>query len=114
MAEVVQYSKDPQDWTPSSREVKVIFRKWSDGDIVALFPEIPGDRKGWLCESYMHVGQHGAANCSGVIENTRPASPEEYEALLRELGSIGYGRLRIVKRMTPAMLKARRAALPPA
>jgi hypothetical protein len=113
MAEIVQYLTDPQDWTPASREVKVIFRKWSDGTITALFPEIPNDHQGWSCVSYEHMGQHGGANCSRVMSATREASPEEYKHLLRELGQIGYTRLRIVKRMTRQMLKARRAWQPP-
>ena len=108
MPDVVQYPEGPHEWVPASREVKVIFRKWSDGTITALFPEIPSDFSGWSCVSYEHMGQHGAANCSRVMSVTREASPEEYKALLRELGQIGYARLRIVKRMTRQMLKARR------
>ena len=44
-------------------KTKVIFRKLKDGDIIALFPELPGDMNPYhTCESYMHVGQHGAAS----------------------------------------------------
>lgn len=110
MAEFVQYPEGPREWTPSSREVKVLFRKYPEGDVVAIFPELPADNLGWSCMTYQHVGQHGGGVCSGIVENTRPATRADYEALLRELGRIGYSRLRIVKRMTPQMLKARREA----
>lgn len=114
MPEIVQYPGGPHDWTPPSREVKVIFRKWPDGEIVALFPELPYDREGWSCFSYAQIGGHGGANCSRVMRHTKAATPEEYQSILRELGWVGYTRLKIMQRMTPAMLKARRAAtLPP-
>jgi hypothetical protein len=46
-----------------------------------------------------------------MMTSTHPASEPEYRNLLRELGQVGYTRLRIVQRMTPAMLQARRAQL---
>lgn len=68
-----------------------IFRTWKDsGDVIALFPEIPADRAGRCCESYMHVGQHGAADPAGVVLATRPAGRAEYLPLLRELRGRGY------------------------
>lgn len=66
----------------------VVFRKWNNGDIVALFPELPHDRH--HCMSYEHVGQHGAADYSGVVMMTTPAKPEEYANLAAELRRIGY------------------------
>lgn len=71
-------------------KTKVIFRKFSDGDVIALFPELPGDLNPYrTCESYMHVGQHGAASVE-LVDNTTPANPEEYADLLEEIESIGY------------------------
>ena len=44
-------------------KTKVIFRKFDESDdIIAIFPEVPGTNNGWDCQSYMLVGQHGAAN----------------------------------------------------
>lgn len=40
---------------------KVIFRKFRDGSVIALFPNIPWDNNGNIA-SYMHVGQHGGAS----------------------------------------------------
>lgn len=106
MAETVQHG-GPKDWTPPSREEKVIFRKWPDGQVDALFPEIPYDDRGWSCVVYSRLGQHGGANCSIVIDRTAPAKPDEYQSLLEELGKIGYKRLRVVQRMDRRMLKKR-------
>lgn len=80
---------------------KVVFRKWKNGDIIALFPDEPWSRSDYSTTSYMHVGQHGAADYVGVIEATRPAREEEFRDLLAELKAIGYTELRIVQRARP-------------
>ena len=74
----------------------VIFRKFRDGEIIALFPEMEGAKIG-LVGSYMHVGQHGDADYFWVIDSTKPAKPHECTKLKQELGSIGYN-LRVVKK----------------
>jgi hypothetical protein len=85
---------------------KVIFRAFKrDGEVIALFPEIPADCIGFHCESYMHTGQHGGAY-PGVITGTRLATPDEKAPLMRELESIGY-RLEERKRISYAMDRAR-------
>jgi hypothetical protein len=87
---------------------RVIFRKFLDhqesdfGDgIIALFPDIPENGPG-MVQSYMHVGQHGAASMRliwGEPRTTRPATEAEYAALARELMSPPYGyRLKVIKR----------------
>lgn len=85
---------------------RVMFRKFRDGsgDIIALFPDLPGDTHNpGMCESYMHNGQHGAADLTGAVyQLTSPARPEEFAALKAELEAPLYGyRLKIVLR-TPA------------
>jgi hypothetical protein len=68
----------------------VVFRKFKDvGSIIALFPFELADTKG-NCSSYMHVGQHGAADYAGCIRASVPATEAEYLPLKRELESIGY------------------------
>lgn len=67
---------------------KVIFRKFKDGQVIALFPELPSDNRGNIT-SYMHIGQHGLASRL-VVHDTKPAKPEEYAELYAELRSIGY------------------------
>ena len=61
----------------------VVFRKYPDGQIIALFPY---DYSGsFSCMSYMHIGQHGAAHYPGVIDATKPAIESEYSELKSEL-----------------------------
>ena len=74
-----------------TEQIKVIFRKFKDGDVIAFFPEI----KGWdgSMESYMHLGQHSSADYNGLLSDTKPATPEEYKDLATELESIGYNLL---------------------
>jgi hypothetical protein len=73
--------------------VPVVFRIWpakQGGDVIALFPTLPGDNKVGSVSSYQHVGQHGPADYTHVIAATRPATPEEYAPLARELAQVGY------------------------
>lgn len=70
-------------------KTRVIFRKFPDGDIIALFPSLPGDAHPSTCLSYMHIGQHSAASAD-LATYTLPATPDEYAPLLAELRSIGY------------------------
>lgn len=78
---------------------KVIFKKFPEGDIIACFPELVGDMKEFTCLSYQHLGQHGACD-TWYMANLRPAAPEEYNDLLKELQSIGYDDLVIARRFT--------------
>lgn len=75
----------------------VIFRKYRDGQIIALFVHNK-DRHANI-ESYMHVGQHSMADYGGVVMCTKLATKEEYQNLFEELESIGYN-LQIVKKQT--------------
>lgn len=79
--------------TPGRIWTAAIFRRYPPsrgGDVIALFPDLPHDAAGRYCVSYQHLGQHGAADYSGVIAATRPADAEEYAPLLAELQRIGY------------------------
>lgn len=80
---------------------KVVFRKWNNGQIIALFPYEPWSRHGYMTTSYMHTGQHGAADYAGVISKTTLPCEHEYQELLNELRSIGYSDLQILKRAKP-------------
>ncbi len=79
--------------TLDKQKTIVVFRKWpaaQGGDVIALFPELPGTYNANRdCLSYQHVGQHGAADL-GIVDSTRLATPAEYRALARELRQIGY------------------------
>jgi len=70
---------------------KTVFRKYKDGEVIALFPQIAGScLSGWDCCSYQHIGQHGAAVIAVVVQQTTLATPDEYAELLAELEQIGY------------------------
>jgi hypothetical protein len=73
---------------------QVVFRFWK-GEVIALFPYIIDNAKGHVM-SYMHVGQHGGADYSGIIRDSRPATPSEMLPLYQELESIGYN-LQVIK-----------------
>ena len=97
-----------------AQKAKVIFRRFPEnrgGDVIALFPELPGDDlHGHDCLSCQQVGQHGAA-CPGlVVSKTRGCTPEQYEPLKRELESLGYD-LEVIWRFTRQHRAARRAAV---
>jgi hypothetical protein len=83
----------------SINQLPVIFRKWRGGQIIALFPTVPANLDGFTCQSYQHVGQHGAADPYGLIRETKSATPKEYKELLGELHQIGYKNLKIYKRL---------------
>jgi hypothetical protein len=90
---------------------KVVFRVWPDDkSCIALFPEIPGDSQPNTCMSFMHIGQHGAADYHEVIRSTRPASMDDYKHLKEELERHGY-RLKIVQRCTRKDTEKRLATL---
>lgn len=84
----------------------VVFRRFSDGEVIAILPTTPGGQSG-ECMSYLHVGQHGSADYGHVIRITRPAAPAEYADLLAELVRVGYDDLRTYQREQPWMHRAR-------
>lgn len=86
---------------------KVHFRTYPQGDVLALFPEVPEDRNGIYCSSYQSTGQHGCA--SPEQPNTRPATPDEIATLGAELSRLGY-LWTPVSRITAAMTARRREA----
>jgi hypothetical protein len=76
---------------------RVVFRMWNDGDVIALFPDIPATPDGRCCLSYAHLGQHCAAKYTPIIRATRPSTVEEAAPLCAELLRAGY-RLKVVRR----------------
>ena len=68
-------------------QTKVIFRKYPDGQIIALFPQFTNSYR-YTVTSYMHMGQHSEADYNHVVNTTKLANPNEYESLLNEIKSI--------------------------
>ncbi len=89
---------------------KVIFRKFKDGDVVAIFPELAGDISTGTSLSYMQMGQHGICTPLHLINTTTPALPSEFAALKRELAGLGYNLL-VVHRSTYKHFVARKDAI---
>ena len=95
-----------------AKNEKVIFRQWKIGcGIIALFPEIAVDLNGYNCQSYMRVGQHGAASPDLVTETT-PANLKDgvVKRLITELEELGYN-LEIIKRFRYTHQQTRMANL---
>ena len=90
-------------------KTKVIFRKFHTGEVVALFPELPGTNDVATCLSYVHVGQHGATSVY-LTRHTALATKAESAELARELRRIGY-KLREVKRFTRKDYESRKKEL---
>lgn len=67
---------------------RVLTHEPQKGEVIALFPLMP--EPNGLVNSYMHIGQHGAADYAGMIRQSRKATPEEYMPLYRELISAPY------------------------
>jgi hypothetical protein len=85
----------------------VIFRMDREGEVFALFPELPADNYGTYCTCYQHIGQHCAADYYGCIASSRAASLNDYGDLAAELGQRGY-ELEIRQRATYSMHQRRR------
>lgn len=87
----------------------VIFRKFPDGEVIALFPALPADCHLGHCLSYQSTGQHGAASVD-LSRWTAPATETEFTPLKNELERIGYS-LRICRRITQKQTNARQRAI---
>ena len=68
---------------------EVIFKKWPNGNIIALFPREFYSSDSALISSYEAIGQHGGA-CFDLIKQLKSASWGEYSGLETELKSLGY------------------------
>ena len=68
--------------------LKVVFRKFNDGEIIALFPQIKFGCPHYEIMSYMHIGQHGEVDHHAILEQTKLATEEEYQTLLNEIKNI--------------------------
>jgi hypothetical protein len=79
------------------RETKVVFRKFKEGDVIALICGTAADCRPGMVMSYQRVGQHGEVS-RWLGNDLKLATPEEYAALKRELEGI-YGPITAVDRL---------------
>jgi len=78
------------------KEERVVFRKFKDGEVIALFPDQYSPRTGMI-GSYMHNGQH--SDTMPHFGDTKPAEPNDYMDLYLELIRQGYSNLKVVQRL---------------
>lgn len=83
---------------------RIVFRTFkhgiSKGEVIALFIDEIADSEGNV-GSYMHIGQHSAADYTACIQATRKATPKEIEPLLKELHRVGYHNIEMMQRRIP-------------
>jgi len=91
-------------------KTKVLFRKFKEGDVIAIFPEQCGNESPYTCSSYQHVGQHGACDPQGLMRTTKPAKPSEYKDLMMELRRVGY-KLQLIHRLQYRFIQIRKSQL---
>lgn len=89
---------------------KVIFRKWNNGQIIALFPGEAADACEDHCSSFDKQCGHSAACCDSIILLSRPPSSDEYAELREALVRLGYS-LKIARRTSASDRLARRAQI---
>ena len=110
--------------TSNPQPIDVMFRKYrgNRAEILAVFPYEAHDPGGLFVTCYATVGQHGSTQMEHVLSATRPARPDEFAELYRELEGIyerakfpgdPVRRLRIIRRRSSrrsaeALQKARR------
>lgn len=88
----------------STPTVPVVLRAWKpDGELLALFPTLPANLNGDLCDSYGFCDGQSGADYHGCIRQSHPVdSAGVRRELIQRLERLGY-RLRVVKRATQAM-----------
>lgn len=68
---------------------RVIFRAWKDSkSIVAIVLDVEANPGRVVC--YEHVGQHGEGTYHGIVDDSTPATPEQYDRLKEEMQGLGY------------------------
>ena len=67
----------PQPKEPSKEPIKVLFRKYPDGEVIALMPEEPGCPRGHLAVAYGASGGHYPVEPVVVMGNTVEAAQSE-------------------------------------
>lgn len=84
-------------------KVKVVFRKMLNGEIIAIFPEIPSSKRSkFMCDAITEQYEHVCVNARIMFLLSSQPSEEEVEGLRKALEIIGY-ELDIKCRVTEGM-----------
>lgn len=80
-------------FNPKPAVTRVLYRTQTvgnfKGEVTAILPDVPS-KPGPYYTCYAHVGQHGDCHRDWYLNDTRPATAEEYADLHKELSRI-YG-----------------------
>lgn len=76
--------------------VKVVFRVYDDGEVIALFPEL-SDKDG-NTKGYSHKAAWFFVEYRKLMRVTRPAKQKEYIDLFHEIRGKGFAGLMVYKR----------------
>ena len=71
------------------QRIDVLYRKFDDGDLIALFPYTEKDCNAGFIMSYQVVGQHSEAS-KDLLDVLGHATDEEKESMEAELRFVGY------------------------
>lgn len=90
-------------------KTSVMFRKFINGDIVAIFPEEEGDNNLETCMAYFSDNFKKRSYCepNDIINITVEATPNEYEKFQQKLKDIGFV-MKVVKKITTGMSRKRK------
>lgn len=92
-------------------KTKVIFRLFK-GEVVAIFPELPGALDENTCAMYAHCGQHGTCfSAELLIKNSKPATASAYKDLKGELEFFYGYNLKVMHRYVQAHARRRKLNL---
>lgn len=78
--------------------MQIVFRKFPDGQVIALFCHSAKYCNTGMVMSYMHQGQHGEA-ARDIGQRLPLANEREYASLKRELEGIYKGSIEAVNRL---------------
>ncbi len=91
-------------------ETPVIFRRWTDGSVTALFPTQAADTLGRYCSAFELRGGEQEYEYEALMASTLAAEPEEYRDLAKSVRQhFGYN-VQAVNYATDEMHRERRRA----
>lgn len=86
-AMIVDHRPDPEPQAPAKKEKLPVVYRILQGDVIALFPTLPGSEI-YTCTCYARIGQHSVADAYEFVTRSGPASKDEYASLHEELTGI--------------------------
>ena len=80
--------------------MRIAFRIDKQREITAVFLTEVNNVYKYELMCYAHLGQHGGCSIDWLYQDTRPATKDQYAALLSELiSAVGYSNLKVVRNL---------------